>query len=415
MATSNIKWGDGSSIVATSGFMFAQSEYRGMRFMIPYINQGTWGPHLMNSRGADSDTDTNPDFDGGSWGPDIGRYLLGSPANNGGNGDSTSFMVCGIDKFHGTPGTDSLNAVFFGEFAGSDYIEMILRLPYFRDTEEGGFGNTPDSTTDRDVLTLQIYNAGMWILRGGMVPPIDVDCILNYTFDFDDSWDGGTNIYDWRGGFSQGSGEDGTLSGTNLGTSFAANGCLYVGIMPFSGSQYINVNNGLSLSGNQVSYEWVGKQYVSSGAGGAGDAGTIFDASDSAQGVKCETNLANGDYGIAYRWGEMDVVNGSTIGSQYGFPRGWRMFTGNSDTDVSKFYFKNNYLFDSNLTTTITSTCNSAMVHLEDNFKIGARENGSDGYEGWLAYFRIWDGELTENQAKICSLHERGRVAIQSF
>lgn len=358
------------------------------------LRQFTASPFMATSR-AFQDTASRPNYTDPMYSSVVGRWANGSPSATG-FGDIESWVVVGINTLHGSPQTTApLVPVFFGEFDDFfddvRFIETLLRLPYFRPTSEGGFGNTPSSTTDRDTLVLQIYNAGMWILRDGMLPPINVDCQLNYQFDFADSWDGGTDINDWRG--TNSNLNNGILLGTNLGWQ---NWTLpWCGVMDFNAVGYISVASDLGTQSGR-SFEWIGQR---TGTG----ARYIHDARNGS-GQWFLTNYQ----GYQFNWnGQLQVniafPNNAPQVKHHG------IITANVNTNTSEMYYGSQLGY---LGLVGTGTANTNLTNIGTDLHIGTRYTVSGGWPGEMAMYRIWSRALSEAQANICWYHESGRVGV---
>ena len=96
------------------------------------------------------------------------------------------FIVIGNSGKHKNSNLSFITPMYFAcsDFDDDDlYIAQLLALPYF-----GDLGNTPTSTTDRVVLTKQIYEAGMWIWRKGNLPPVNIECPINLELELDECY-----------------------------------------------------------------------------------------------------------------------------------------------------------------------------------------------------------------------------------
>jgi len=407
MAT-RIKFGYGAESMQTTTGQLTNSAFRGLRIMAPINNFFLQGPHFLCSRGYDENAGSIPDFTSNSYLTNVGRYNMGTGASPT-YGDNDFFMVVGVDALHGHPGGGD-NPVIWGAFKKGNFFSLVSRLPYFTPVANGGFGNVMVSTTDQDAVVLQMYQAGMWILLNGMVPLINnVDCILNYSMDYSDSWDGGTDVYDWQA-FAPGTGNDATIVGVNPGVgAFGGNGSQsYLGILETGGNCYCALNSSLSLTGNEVTYEWVGKQEQNVTPR---NQGFIFDAS-SGGGAACQANVN----GREFEWGSFGIgtiPSSTTPGlSEYNH---WGMLTGNSTSGAAKFYYQSGNTGWTSFGAYATGTATTAMTTLTTGLKIGADSAGGNIWGKHIGAFRIWDGELTATQAEICARHEKGRGGILNF
>ncbi|MCP5063912.1 MAG: hypothetical protein GY936_15810 [Ignavibacteriae bacterium] len=409
-----IRWGDGVETVNVMKVWETGSEFAGVRMFAPgtIADNGPanaeFGPNIPTTRAVDELANSIPDYTdtkffvqytnfGQNDRGEIGRYEAGTTAVIANN----KFMVCGVDKYHGHPGGGG-NPVFFGEFDDfnvlSTYISNILSLPFFNDW---GFGNTPVSTTDRDLLTKQLYDNGMWILRDGFLPPIQVTCLVNYQFDMSDSWSGNTAVNDWNytsnnnativgtnGGLSTDGGKTGELDRTWMGVWRSTTNALST----------MRANSTLSPNGFVISYEWVGAQEE----GSQSTSRYFFDASNGT-GTWCKAN--DGTYAI--NWGG-GLQIGSSASDSITTKRHHMIMTGNRLNNVSKGYYSD----VAGNRSTYSGTCSSAMVNIGSNFKYFTDKNVSSNFFGYMGMFRIWSGELTATQVDICKQHERGRLGI---
>lgn len=410
-----IRWGNGVETTNVIKVWETGSETAGVRMFAPGTiaddgpaNPLAFGPNIPTTRAVDEEANSIPDYNDDKYFAqflnfgqpnrgEVGRYNAGTTAVIANN----KWMVCGIDKYHGHSG-GSNNPVFFGEFDNfnitADYIGNILSLPFFN---SWGFGNTPVSTTDRDLLTKQLYDNGMWILRDGFLPPIVQTCLVNYQFDMSNTWSGGTAVNDWN----YTSNNNATIVGTNggLSTDGGKTGELdrtWMGVWRSTtlAASTMNANGTLSPNGFTISYEWIGAQ----------DEGSqslnrhFFDAS-AGTGTYCKSN----DGIAAINWGgELQIGTSTTSGITT--KRHHMIMTGNRLTDSSKGYYSD---IDGNRST-YSGTCSTAMVQIGSNFKYFNNSAASNNFLGYMGMFRIWSGELTATQADICKQHERGRLGV---
>ena len=82
------------------------------------------------------------------------------------------------------------------------------------------------------------------------LPPINVDCELNYVFDYEDTWNGGTTIKDWRPYAVPNSGN---LNGTNLGWQAWTNP--WCGVIDLNGAAYITVPNSILSTSTRTTFD----------------------------------------------------------------------------------------------------------------------------------------------------------------
>ncbi len=406
MAT-KIKFGYGAESMQTTTGTLTNSAFRGLRIMAPINNFFQQGPHFLCSRGYDENAGSIPDFTSNSYLTNFGRYNMGTGASPT-YGAVDFFMVVGVDELHGHPGGGD-NPVIFGAFKKANFFNLVSRLPYFTPVANGGFGNVMVSTTDVDAVVLQMYQAGMWILLNGMIPPINVDCILNYSMDYSDSWDGGTDVYDWQAS-APGTGNDATITGPNPGVgAFGGNGSQsYLGVLETGGNCYLSQNSSISLQGAKVTYEWIAKLDQ---LANPRQQGVIFDAT-SGGGALCQANVN----GREFDWGGFGIGN-IPSGQINGIPEynHWAMVTGNSISGVAKFYYQSGNTGFNSWGAFATGTATTAMTTLTTGLTIGADNSGSNIWGQHIGAFRIWDGELTTTQAEICARHEKGRAGILNF
>ncbi len=351
-------------------------------------------PFMATSR-AYADTSSQPNYTDPMYESVIGRWANGSSSSTG-FGDIESWIVVGVSTIHGSPNASSpYMPIFFGEFSDffddTVFIETLLSLPYFKPVNQGGFGNTPTSTTDRDQLVLQIYGAGMWILRDGMLPPINVDCQLNYQFDFADSWDGGIDVNDWRG--TNTSLAPGVIGGTNLGwQNWTSPWC---GVLDFNGNAYIQVQSDLG-SQSARSFEWIGQR---TGTGTR----YIHDARNgSGQWLLTEYQ------GYQFNWQNKLQVN-IAFPSNAPQQKHHGIVTADSSTNTSKMYYGSQLGYNGVVG---TGTANTNLTNIGSDFVIGARFTLGSQWPGEMAMYRIWSRALTQAQAEICWYHEEYRVGV---
>jgi len=330
-----------------------------------------------------------------------GRYSLGSQ----GVLNDDDFLVMGMDSYHGNPNSSDLTVVYFdGANAFSDntkYIAQLLKLPYFKPASQGGFGNTPTSTTDRDALTKQIYEAGMWIWRPGNLPPINIDCLINYQYDDDFCFNGSAVMWNQT---------DNSFFGANAftGSINSSQASMYsveapadpfadppwMGSFTQDGTGYIEVGSTITPTSNKLTHEWIGQRNDTSGAEYLSDA-----RNGNGTWLLTEYN------GYDFNWsGQLQVNNGNGYANRH-----WGCVTCDDAENVSRMFYGHtgSATWDGEIG---TGTCSTSMPKIGADFVIGARYTYGSKWNGYWGMYRVWDNVLTETQAEICWLHERFKV-----
>ena len=303
-----------------------------------------------------------------------GRYSLGST----GVLNDDDFLVMGMDAYHGNPNSSDLTIIYFdGANTFSDnakYVKELLKLPYFKPASQGGFGNTPVSTTDRDLLTKQIYEAGMWIWRPGNLPPINIDCLINYQYDDDFSFDGSSVMWNQT---------DNSFFGANAftGSINSSQASMYsvedpsdifsdppwMGSFTQDGTGYIEIASTITPSSNKLTHEWIGER--------AGDGSADY---------LCDARNGNGTWllteynGYDFNWsGQLQVNNGNGYGNRH-----WGMVTCDDAENVSRMYYGHtgSATWDGEIG---TGTCSTAMPKIGADFVIGARYTYGTRWSGY--------------------------------
>lgn len=344
---------------------------------------GEYGFGLNTSRLSDF-TANYSDFVGYT-----GRYQAGTV----GAINQKQFLVCGIASVHsqGFVGDDVVYWSGTSLQTDDQYIDTLLKLPYFT-----LLGNTPVSTTDRDLLTKQIYEAGMWIWRDGNLPPINVGCLLNFQFDDDYCYDTGAGPMRNQIG-NAASGVTGSVNGTttNMYGVKEETGNPWMGTWTNDANGYVDVAQTITPSAGAITHEWIGKRNDTSGAEYISDA-----RNGTGTWILTEYN------GYDFNWSNQLQVNLSNAYTN----RHWAcMVADNTGEPSSEMYFG----------TDVSATwdglsgwgsATAAMVGVGANFRIGTRYTDSSRWNGYMGMYRIWDGALTATQAEICWLHERFKV-----
>jgi hypothetical protein len=318
-----------------------------------------------------------------------GRYQAGTT----GAVNSKQYLVCGIANIHsqGIVGDDVVYWSGTDMYTDSLYISTLLKLPYFT-----MLGNTPVSTTDRDLLTKQIYEAGMWIWRDGNLPPISTQPLLNFQFDDDYCYDTGAGPMRNQIG-NAASGVTGSVNGTttNMYGVKEETGNPWMGTWTNDGNGYIDVAQTITPSAGAITHEWIGKRNDSSGNEYISDA-----RNGTGTWILTEYN------GYDFNWSnQLQVNNGNGYTNRH-----WACMTAdNTGEPVSRMYYGE----DGSVNWAgqiATGGVTSTMVGVGTNFRIGTRYTDSARWNGYMGMYRIWDGALTEKQAEICWLHERYKV-----
>ena len=382
-----LRFGRGATVFSNQANNLASgTEFYGIRHLQPAGFNSTITPSVLTTRGEE-DPSATPDYSASGYNSVKGRYLNGFPT------PALSNKICvvvGTVREHTTGPSNSYDPVFWecGAFnTDSLYIDFLLSLPWFTT-----MGNTPNSTTDRDILTNQIYSAGMYVIRDGFQPPINKTCELNYQFDYSDSWAGSTDIIDWR----HNGVNDAILQGTNLGwQNWTAP---WEGVIDLNSAAYMEVPTTFMASTTTATIEWVGQRtgtgsrYIQDARAGTG------------------TWLLTNYLGFELNWNSQLQANGSVWGVP-NFPqqRHWGMLTANASSNQSKFYYADNFGFYGNV---VSGTCNSTLPKIGSGLRIGARYTNSSIWSGEFAMYRIWSDQLSDTQAQICAKHEHGRLGL---
>lgn len=298
------------------------------------------------------------------------------------------FIIVGDTREHGDQSTGSPLFVKCVDFDNDDeYIRQILGLPYFQD-----MGNTPVSTSDRDLLTIQIYEAGLWIWRPGNAPPVNVTCKLNLEFELDECY-----------GVAAGS------SATNLGTvggtmdmsnstveNFTGSASPYMGAWDLDGGDGKGtVQNNLN-TGATYTLEWIGQTYTNTTT-----MGVFYGANGTSAGTAVFGwwQPSNGAYNLfadqlAYT---IDPRNRHHV-----------VVSVNTTTGDGALYvgLNSGQWAERDTSTSMSGTQRSPITN---DFDIGDVTSFAS-WDGWFGCWRVWDDALSEDQAEICWLHNKWRV-----
>ena len=269
-------------------------------------------------------------------------------------------------------------------FNDSTVVQRILELPYFTT-----MGNTPIGTTsgDRDALVLQIYQAGFYIWMNHLRPPINETLRLNYEFDDSNCWasTGATAINDLENSYN------GVINGTNPGWGnevIPGSGGYYpyLGTFPGNNNGYIEVNSAITI-GSGVTFEFI------AAASATGSIETIMNSSNNF--IKFE----GGGTGGSINWnGELNYT------TLYQTARYHYIFTGRDNTDISQLYI-NGY-------NSATGTCSTDMTSWTSGARLFSNLSSGEKLQtgGYCGSFRVWDGDMSSDQALILYLHSIGKV-----
>lgn len=335
----------------------------------------------------------------------------GPYGNAGATGDGAT-VFCGVEQNHGLPqpqGGVSSKICFFNSYpdtGGVATMDWLLSLPYFTK-----FGNTPASTTDKNLVVLQLYNAGGWFWTPGGYPFMfdnnntDDQLIPYFNFEahMNECWNG-TNVHSY---YNSTDTQSLSLQGgapsiypsaytNNLGNTGGIQ-IPYDATFGFMGSSGIENPHNIGASG-EVSIEYVGQ---------AGTGGTqyLFDARGAA------TNL--GWFIINYQsqkwvWFNKCIWNPSS-NNQKPDLKHIMIATANSSTNTSKFYHGNAFGYDGNVA---TGTANANMCNVGSDVTIGMRYTYSGKWDEKMSAFRVWGTELDATQAEICYAHNHARLPL---
>ena len=348
--------------------------------------------------------------------------MAASPSNpmaNVGNGtaNSTDCIVVGIAKIHADPNLGSTEPVYFHITGGVDgtaaaVIDRLSLLPYFT-----RFGNTPVSTTNQWEVVKQLYEAGMWFLTQGGVPPISAQCRCNYDFQYDDCWNGevfsgiagNDEVYSILNPYATPQAPVGTLHTQVARPSTTGPWMSYFDCAQGAGintTAYISVADTITISGDSITIEYVGKKnsytqesllYDARDGGGAYlqvVEGGAFDKDftwDGGIGGFIERNTPNTDNRQTNRHHWIGVSNNTS--------NICKMFYGDS-TSVLGTGTEWQQMGGSESANTDLSTIGADMT-------IGTNNTLTQKWDGWLSMFRVYQGSVTDTEAEIMWLHQK--------
>lgn len=334
------------------------------------------------------------------------------------------FIVIGNSGKHKNSNLGFITPMYFAcsDFDDDDlYIAQLLALPYF-----GDLGNTPTSTTDRVVLTKQIYEAGMWIWRKGNLPPINMECRTNLEFELDECYGDqtGNKVYNLAE-------VPGVASPDDI--YFTINSTTNYGLDEFGGQDgvpYIGTINGIQA----ISFPSIKKTMTSGGD---------FDQVDLEYSSSIEWIAKNNEdeksSGLRI-WDSFNNECGYSLGSSttssgeiscaYGYIRAGTYSTPPVDNRLTHHAIVAMEMYGTNF--------GSGSLYYgdsRDNWGLRGQSIGAlpIGGASWaysanlisrygsnkpvdinLGCLRAWNGYMTEGQAELCWLHNKYRVVYQT-
>ena len=263
-------------------------------------------------------------------------------------------------------------------------IDAILALPYF-----SIMGNTPVSTTNRDLLVLQIYQEGFYIWMNDLRPPLNEALQINFEFDDSNCWasTGASAINDLEKSNS------GIITGTNPGWN-AINTGIYGadyagGYFPTNNSAFIDIQTTFPL-GNECTFEM-----ITATGNGNGNPYTIL---DTPTGNSIEYT-GGGNGGVD--WGGGLLHSFSSYNQNYA--RHF-LFAGSDSLNTSELYISG--------VLTTTGTCSTTMTSWGTNSRLFSNQSGLQKMPvgGGCAAFRVWNTRVDATQAEILFLHSKGKL-----
>ena len=267
-------------------------------------------------------------------------------------------------------------------------IDAILALPYF-----SIMLNTPVSTTNRDLLVLQIYQAGFYIWMNHLRPPLNEKLELNFEFDDSNCWASttATSINDLEQTNS------GVLTGTNPGWNAINTGLfgaqLTNGYFPTNNSAFIDIQTTFGL-GNECTFEM-----ITATGNQNGNPYTILSVPT---GNYIEyTGGGSGGYNFGgVDWGG-GIVHYFTSFNQYLARH--LLFAGSDSLNTSELYVSG--------VLTTTGTCSTTMTSWGANSRLFSDGNGNQKMPvgGGCCAFRVWNTMVDATQAEILYLHSKGK------
>ena len=266
-------------------------------------------------------------------------------------------------------------------------IDAILALPYF-----STMGNTPVSTTNRDLLVLQIYQEGFYIWMNHLRPPLNEALQINFEFDDSNCWasTGASAINDLEKSNS------GIITGTNPGWNAINTGIygaqLTGGYFPTNNSAFIDINTTFPL-GNECTFEMI----TATGNPNNVNPYTIL---NTPTGNSIEYTGGGNTFG-GVRWGG-GLLHFFTSFSQ-NYARHFS-FAGSDSLNTSELYISG--------ALTTTGTCSTTMTSWGANSRLFADQSGLQKMPvgGGCAAFRVWNTRVDATQAEILFLHSKGKI-----
>lgn len=276
-------------------------------------------------------------------------------------------------------------------FDDQNVIDAILALPYF-----SVMGNTPVSTTNRDLLVLQIYQAGFYIWMNHLRPPLNEALQINFEFDDSNCWASTTTtqINDLE------KTNIAIINGTNPGWN-AINtgiyGATYTGgYFPTNNSAFIDIQTTFPL-GNECTFEMI----TATGNPNNTNPYTIL---NTPTGNYIEYHGLTNPSGFplgGVEWGPNGLLHYFTS-----FSQNWArhfLFAGSDSLNISELYIGG--------VLTTTGTCTTTMTSWDANSFLFSDQSGNRKMPvgGGCAAFRVWNTRVDAIQAEILFLHSKGK------
>ena len=318
------------------------------------------------------------------------NYQTGTPAN--GSVLPIAWALIGVEEY------DTLTPHYwngnFNWFSDSAFFEVFYNLP---ERYRIGWNNG----TRMDATEL-LQNNGLWFWRPDNTPPLTIECKLNYEFQQKECWDGGTIVNDLSGNGASGIMRAGALaSSPGWGQLPYTTLQPWCGTWPAEGTYKVDVVSNVGIT-NNLTIEYIGKFTGTT----TNNTGAIVSWS----GVSFQNYNGSSTWGFSNLFG---ATNGTpTVNNHI-------VLTLRGNANSYSCYAMNNASGGLTRQTIAAGTAAQAglvatLANVGSGVSVGYGGSNTE-WDGEMNCFRMWDGPVSDQEARILQNHSQGVVSFGSI
>ena len=315
-------------------------------------------------------------------------YQTGTPAN--GSVLPTAWVLIGVGTY------ETLTPHYWvggnNWFSDTEFFDVFYKLP---DVYRVGWN---PSGTRMDAIE-QLQDKGIWFWRPDNLPPLTIQCQLNYEFQQKECWDGGNIVNDLTGNSHNGVMKAGvTPSSPGFGQLPYSSIQPWCGTWPADGTYKIEVQGNLGITGD-LTIEYIGK--------------FTGPTSNNTGGIVSYSGVNLQNYNGSSTWamnGVFTATNGTPNINNH------VVVTLRGSSNSYSVYALNNQSGGYNYQTITAGTSGipgyiSSFANVGSGVEVGFAGSNTE-WDGEMNCFRMWAGPVSDQEAKILANHSQGVVSF---